>query len=134
MKTEPKVGSLHERRFVVEQRHLISFADDQMPGVLSTPQLIGELEQTARDAMAPLLEPNERTVGVQVEIDHLAPCTLGFEVICTARVLGFESGRISFQIEARDAVDRLARGVHRRQVIDATRLRRRVERKANSPR
>ncbi|MBX9654841.1 hypothetical protein K2Y11_14615 [bacterium] len=130
MKRDPKIGLAFERTFVVEQKHAITFADDQMPVVLSTPMLIAELERTAREAVADLLDSNERTVGTSIELDHLAGTTLGFEVTCLARVLGFENGEIRFQVEATDGVDRLARGYHRRQVVDADRLRRRIEKKA----
>ena len=131
MKRDPKNGMVYERKFVVEARHVITFADVQMPAVLSTPMLIAELERTAREAVADLLDDNERTVGTSIELDHLAGTTLGFEVTCTARVLGFENGEIRFQVEASDGIDRLARGYHRRQVVDAERLRRRIERKAS---
>lgn len=127
---EPKIGMVYERSFVVEDRHTITFADDAMPAVLSTPMLIAELERTAREAVQELLEANERTVGTSVEIDHLAGTTVGFEVKCSARVLGYENGEIRFQVEASDGIDRLARGYHRRQVVDALRLRKRIERKA----
>jgi fluoroacetyl-CoA thioesterase len=128
---EPKIGMAYERSFVVEDRHTITFADDAMPAVLSTPMLIAELERTAREAVEGLLDPNERTVGTSVEIDHLAGTTIGFEVKCSARVLGYENGEIRFQVEASDGIDRLARGYHRRQVVDALRLRKRIERKAS---
>jgi predicted thioesterase len=36
---------------------------------------------------------------------------------------------VAFQIEAADEVEPIARGIHRRRVIDADRFRRRVERK-----
>jgi len=50
MKSHPKIGTAGELPFVVEQRHCIDFATDGMPAVLSTPQLIGLLERTARNA------------------------------------------------------------------------------------
>lgn len=130
MKREPRVGQMYERTFVVEQRHLIPFADEQMPAVLSTPMLIAELERTAREAVEELLESHERTVGTSIELEHLAGTTIGFAVQCTARVLGFEAGEIRFQVTAKDEFDLLARGHHRRRVVDADRLRRRLERKA----
>jgi predicted thioesterase len=67
---------------VVEQKHVIDFATDGMPAVLSTPNLIGLLERTAREALSPLLEANERTVGMEIEVRHLAPTPLGAKVTC----------------------------------------------------
>jgi fluoroacetyl-CoA thioesterase len=129
MKSAPKIGSLFEQKFTVGKEHLITFADAQMPAVLSTPQLIAQMEYCARDSVAELLETHERTVGTAVDVKHLAPCVEGVAVTCSARVLGIDEGEITFQVEARDAVDVLSRGVHRRRVVDTGRLQKRVARK-----
>jgi hypothetical protein len=80
MKGRPKIGTVGELQFTVEQKHVIEFATDGMPAVLSTPQLIGWLERTARETVAPLLESGERTVGIEIEVRHLAPTPLGASV------------------------------------------------------
>jgi fluoroacetyl-CoA thioesterase len=129
MQRAPKIGDTAEIRFVVDRTQVIEFADDQMPAVLSTPALIGVLERTARTALAPLLAPNERTVGVQIEVRHLAPTGLGEEVVCQARVIHVEGKLVTFQIEARDGHERIARGLHRRAVIRTDRFAARLKRK-----
>lgn len=134
MKTEPKIGLEFERTFVVSDSHLITFADDRMPAVLSTPMLIAEMEYTARDSVADLLDEDERTVGTAVDIKHLAPSLPGMEVRCRSRVIQVEGNEIAFAVVASDAVDVLARGVHRRHVVNVDRLRRRVERKQQANR
>ena len=77
MKRSPRVGETGELSFVVTEQHAIDFADNQMPAVLSTPWLIWFLEHAAREAMLPLLEEGESTVGVHVDVEHLAPTPLG---------------------------------------------------------
>jgi predicted thioesterase len=129
MKSAPKIGTTGELQFVVEQKHAIDFATDGMPAVLSTPNLIGLLERTARQALQPFLEPGERSVGIEIEIRHLAATPLGQPVTCTARVISVEKTQIGFQIEARDAHELIARGVHRRAVIRVDRFAERVGRK-----
>ncbi|QDU62628.1 Fluoroacetyl-CoA thioesterase [Planctomycetes bacterium Pan216] len=129
MKSAPKIGLEHRRTFTVEQRHLIVFSDDQMPAVLSTPNLILEMEITAREALEPFLDDHERSVGVSLDIAHSAPSLLGFAVTCRARVLGVEGDVVNFQIEASDEIELLSRGHHRRRVVDTARLRRRIEKK-----
>ena len=73
MKGAPKIGTTGEFSFVVGPEHTITFATDGMPAVLSTPNLIGIFERTAREAIAPFLEADERSVGVEIELRHLAP-------------------------------------------------------------
>jgi predicted thioesterase len=129
MKTLPRVGTLGEMRFVVEPRHAIDFAEGGMPAVLSTPWLIWFLEHTARAAVLPLLEAGESTVGTEVQVRHLAPTPVGQAVTCRARVLFAERSEVSFQVEAHDERERIARGSHRLRVIRVDRFARRVAEK-----
>jgi predicted thioesterase len=132
MKTQPKVGTVGEVTFVVETKHAIDFADEKMPAVLSTPWLIWFLEHAAREAMLPLLEPGESTVGMQVDVQHLAATPLGRRVTCRARVIHSDGALISFQLEAHDEHERIARGVHKLRVIPVARFAERVQRKFRS--
>lgn len=133
MKGSVRVGMTGETRFVVEARHAIDFAGGGMPAVLCTPWLIWFLEHAAREALLPLLEEGESTVGVQVEVRHLAPTPPGRSVTCRARVVHAEGGLISFQLEAHDPFELIARGFHKLQVIRVERFAPRVQRKAPSP-
>jgi predicted thioesterase len=117
MKSAPKIGTVGELQFTVEQKHAIDFATDGMPAVLSTPNLIGLLERTARKALEPFLEPDERSVGIEIELRHLAPTPLAREVVCTARIVHVEGTKIAFQIEAREQGSLIARGSHKRAII-----------------
>jgi predicted thioesterase len=129
MKSHPKIGTAGELQFVVESKHCIDFATDGMPAVLSTPQLIGLLERTARQTLAPFLEPEERSVGVEIELRHLAATPLGAQVTCTVRVISADGPQVGFQIEARDQHELIARGLHKRAVVRMDSFAKRVQRK-----
>ncbi len=117
MKARPSIGTVGELTFTVGPEHLIDFATDGMPAVLSTPRLIGLIERTARESMYPFLEAEERTVGIEIEIRHLAPTPPGANVTCITRVIQVEDRQLTFQVEARDAHEVIARGLHKRAVI-----------------
>ena len=126
----PRVGDAGEYRFTVAAEHAIDFADHGMPAVLSTPRLIGFLERAAREAMAPLLEPHEQTVGIHIDVEHLAATPLGLAVTCTARVIHVEGRVVTFQVQAHDEREPIARGLHKRAVIRIDRFAERVRSKA----
>ncbi len=132
MKYQPRTGLAGERTILVGPENRISFADVQMPAVLSTPWLIAELEFTARDALAACLEANERSVGVSVQVEHLAATPEGFTVTCRARVILVNGNIVTFQVDAHDGTESIARGIHKRAVIDVDRFRRRMEKKRAS--
>ncbi|MBI4663331.1 MAG: thioesterase [Verrucomicrobia bacterium] len=129
MKTKPKVGATGETRFVVEAAHAIDFADERMPAVLCTPWLIWFLEHAARDAVLPCLDSGESTVGTNIEITHMAPTPVGATVTCRARIVHVEGAQVSFQVEAHDEHELIAKGFHKLQVVLVDRFATRVCRK-----
>jgi fluoroacetyl-CoA thioesterase len=129
MKQPPRLGMSAEETITAGPGNTIVFADERMPAVLSTPSLIAHLEYAARHALEPCLAENERSVGQFIEVEHLAPVPEGFTVTCKARIIHVDGPVVTFQIDAHDGVEVVAKGLHRRRVIDVDRFRRRVERK-----
>jgi predicted thioesterase len=129
MKTTPRLGMVAEERFTVDATNRIAFADGRMPSVLATPWLVAHMEYASRNAIAPCLDEHERSVGTFVEVEHLAPVPEGFTVVCRARVIHVDGPVVTFQVEAHDGTEPVARGLHKRRVIDADRFARRVARK-----
>lgn len=122
MKAKPKVGDAGELRFVVAAPHVIDIADDPQLAVLSTPSLIWFLEHAAREALAAVLEDGETTVGIHVDVEHLAATPLGHAVTCVAKVIHVEGKTVSFQVSASDQHEVIARGVHKRRVVRSQRF------------
>ena len=117
MTNPAKVGAAAEVQFTVEERHAIAFPGKDIPPVLSTPSLIWFLEHAAIKLIEPLLDPNEASVGTEIELQHLAPTPLAHSVTCVARVVQSDGPTIAFQLEAHDEKELIARGFHRRRVI-----------------
>ena len=131
MKEFPKPGTVGEERFIVEEQHLIDFVRDGMPAILATPWLVWFLEHAARNAVLSSLKPGESTVGVVVNVQHLAATPLGGAVVCRARVISVDGTQVSFQLEAHDEHEQIARGTHKLRVIQVERLAKKVAAKRN---
>jgi predicted thioesterase len=129
MKSRPRIGEAGELHIPTDLKHAVEFAGDGMPAVVSTPNIIQFLERTARQALAPHLDPDERSVGVEIDIRHLAPTPVGQTIHCTARIISVEGTRIQFQIEARDDREVVVRGLHKRVIIRTDSFARRVQQK-----
>ena len=130
MKARPRIGTTGEMKFIVAQEHVIDFVSGGMPAVLSTPRLVGLIEHTARESLCPFLDENERTVGAEIEIRHMAPTPLGKNVTIITRVIGGEGKLWDFQFEVRDEHEVVARGLHKRAIITVESFARRVAKKA----
>jgi len=129
MKSRPKIGTVGELAFKTDAKHSVEFAGNGMPAVLSTPHLIGFIERTARETLAGLLDADERSVGIEIELRHLAPTLVGGTVRCLARIIQVDDRKVDFQVEARDAHELIARGLHKRAVIRTESFTRRVQAK-----
>ena len=104
----------------------VTVTDDLTPGhlrqdpirVLSTPDMIRLVEQTAIEAVAPHLAPGQTTVGTRVDIAHLAATPVGMTVTITVELTEVDRRRLAFRIEVRDELDEAGKGTHERFIID----------------
>ena len=129
MKSRPKVGAVGELAILTEAKHAVEFAGNGMPSVVSTPHLVGFLERTARETIAEFLDADERSVGIEIDLKHLAPTPIGQTIHCRARVIFVEDKKVTFQIEARDERELIARGLHKRAIIRLEKFSKRVQEK-----
>ena len=129
MKSRPRIGEVGELAMPTDMQHAVEFHGDGMPAVVSTPNIIQFLERTARHALAPHLESDERSVGLEIDIRHLAPTPVGQTIHCRAQVIAVEERKVTFQIEARDAHEVIVRGLHKRAIIRTESFTRRVKAK-----
>ena len=85
--------------------------------VLATPQLIGLLEHACHNAIRAGLPPGAGTVGIMVEMRHLAATPVGLRVRATARLLETDGRRFLFSVEAWDDREKVAEGRHERFIV-----------------
>ena len=95
--------------------------------VLATPRLVALLEEAACAAVAAALAPGQTTVGVSIEIEHLAATPLGMRVGARARLERVEGRTLHFTLEASDAREPIGRGRHARVLVDEARFMAKVE-------
>jgi fluoroacetyl-CoA thioesterase len=86
--------------------------------VLSTPDMIRLIEQTAIEATQPYLAPGQATVGTRVDVSHLAATPVGMTLTITVELTEVDRRRLAFKVEARDELDECGKGTHERFVID----------------
>lgn len=86
-------------------------------GVLTTPHMIGLMEDAAGDATAPLLPEGYTTVGYEVCIKHRAATALGMRVRITAELLEVDGRKLLFRVEARNDQALIGDGTHRRTIV-----------------
>jgi predicted thioesterase len=115
----------------------VTVTDDMTPShlrndpirVLSTPDMIRLIEQTAIEATQPSLKPGQATVGTRVDIAHLAATPVGMTLTITVELVEVDRRRLGFRIEVRDELDEVGKGTHERFIIEAAQRMPRLEEK-----
>ena len=98
--------------------------------VFSTPMLVALMENAAVDALEARLAESQTSVGVRMEVRHLAATPIGQTVRARATLTAVDGRRLTFTIEAWDDVEQIGEAVHERMVVDRDRFEARVAAKA----
>jgi predicted thioesterase len=120
--TEVPIGRIRTEDHVVAEEDVITFLGAGNSRVLSTPRMILFMERTCRNMMAELLDPGFSTVGMHVNIWHLAAAKEGATVTYKAELLKCTSRRCEFRVEARSGDKLIGEGTHLRGIIDMSRF------------
>ena len=115
---EIPAGTTGEHHLLVTPEVAIDFIGHDEARVLATPWMIAYMEMTARNAIQPLLDENEDSVGTIVNVKHLAASPVGMSVRFSARVTGVDGRRVYFDVEAWDEVEKIGEGTHERFVVN----------------
>ena len=125
-----ELGQTGEVTARVEADMLASAVGSGSLQVLSTPWLVALLERAACAAVeASLDDATQTTVGVRIDVRHLAPTPTGADVSARAELVELDGRRLVFHVEAFDGTERIGEGTHERAVVDAQRLQARADAK-----
>lgn len=92
-------------------------------GILATSRMIALTEDTCLDAVQPLLDPGEITVGTRVDLTHVGTARAGEEVTVTIRLERVTQRRLlSFQVEVEAPAGVISTGNHQRMVVERAKL------------
>ena len=110
-------GQSNEIEFAVTEEMCADYHGNNGVQVMSTPYLIGSLEQAAAEVIQPTLPEGSGSVGTAVTVRHLAATPLGMKIRSRARVTEIDGKRITFQVEAEDEVEIVMSGTHERYIV-----------------
>ncbi len=111
-----KAGLSATRHVDIDRDRTISFMGDDCR-VYSTPRLLYDIEMACRDLLLEHIEAGKDSVGTRVELDHLGATLMGMWVDITVTLTEVNGGAVAFDFSARDAVEEVARGKHKRFIV-----------------
>lgn len=90
--------------------------------VLATPMMIALMEKTSRISVKPYLEEGEETVGIHVNVSHVASTPIGKKVWCDTELIEIDRRRLVFKVAVYNDDGLVGEGTHERFVIDVARF------------
>lgn len=121
------LGTAHTSTLLVTEAHTARVLGSGDLPVLGTPALIALMEQAAMQAIAPLLDPGESSVGIAIDATHDRPTAVGDTITATAAVTRIDGRRIAFELQAADSRgETIGQGKHTRFVVDVQKFMARI--------
>jgi len=96
--------------------------NDDFPEVLATSKMVALMELAAARLMRSLLNPGELSVGVNVNIDHMAATPNAQEVTVVAIYTGMLGKLFGFDVALYDKGGLAGKGQHTRAIVKTERL------------
>lgn len=117
-------GIKGHQEITVEEKDLAIHVGSGTVHVLATPMMIANMEYTSAASVEELLGEGKTTVGVKVDVSHVAATPKGMKVTFDAELLEVSANGkiITFHVEAHDECGLIGEGTHQRAVVDRVRF------------
>ena len=140
MKATLEVGAKAEFSFRIPATKTVPYLYPEahefqlMPTVFATGFMVGLMEWTCLKIVDPHLDEGEGSLGVRIDVTHLAATVPGQTVTVDAECTKIEGRRLYFHVKAHDGIDLISEGEHERMIVNWEKFIGRVNDKAKKAR
>jgi fluoroacetyl-CoA thioesterase len=123
MKPSLKPGLTHRFAYKVPENKTVPYTYPESPEIASMPKVFATgfmivlMEWACTQLLAPHLDAGEGSLGVHVDVSHLAATLPGQTVTVDVECAAVTGQRVSFNIKAHDGLDLIGEGRHDRFVV-----------------
>lgn len=121
-----QLGRIGTATLTVTEQHTAPKLGSGRAPVFASPAMVALIEAAAVACVEDQLAAGQETLGVHLDIEHVAATPVGLEVTATAELIEVAGRKLVFKVEARDAREPIGRGRHTRIIVDSARFRARV--------
>jgi predicted thioesterase len=113
-----KEGMIGEiEKVVTEEDTAAEFGSGQVL-VFATPMMIGIMENAALKAVDSYLPDDYATVGIHLDVKHMAATPVGMKVRAKAELIEIKGKKLKFKVEAYDEMEKIGEGYHSRYIVN----------------
>lgn len=123
MKATLKPGLTHRLVYTVPENKTVPYTYPESPIIASMPKVFATgfmivlMEWACTELLAAHLDPGEGSLGVHVDVSHLAATPPGMTVTVDAECVEVVGQRVAFNVKAHDGIDLIGEGRHERFVV-----------------
>lgn len=129
MQIDIAAGTKGTATLVVGPEHTAPRVGSGRIAVLATPVMINVIEAAALAACEHLLQAGHQSLGIHLDVRHIAATPVGMEITATAEVLKVDGRTIWFRVDVHDEKELIGDGLHERVVVNVERFDARVQKK-----
>ena len=130
MSIELKLGMDGEASQEVTGQDIAARWGSGLVDAFATPALVALVERASVSAIEKCLKADQTSVGVEVNVKHLAATPIGMTVRARSELVEIDGRLVKFKVEAWDAKEKICEGSHVRAIIDRPRFISRLRLKA----
>ena len=112
-----EVGLKGYAETMVDESNVASSVGSGLLDVFSTPSMIALMEKACKESVAPFLDEGQGTVGIRLEVDHLAATPIGQKVWVDSELIAVDKRILTFAVTAWSEKEKIGEGIHKRCVI-----------------
>jgi predicted thioesterase len=120
------LGTVH---LEVKEEHTARQVASGQVDVLATPVMVGLMEEASVNAVHKILAPGKTTVGLHLDVKHIAATPIGLLVEARAELTAVDGNRLTFRVEAHDPKEQIGIGTHRRVIVGLDDFQKRAQEK-----
>jgi fluoroacetyl-CoA thioesterase len=123
MKSTLKPGLVHRVAYKVAEEKTVPYTYPESPEIASMPKVFATgfmivlMEWACTELVAQHLDPGEGSVGVHIDVSHVAATPPGMTVTAEAECVEVIGRRVAFKVKAHDGIDLIGEGRHERFVV-----------------
>lgn len=126
-----EIGAEYSVSTVVDETNIASKAKSGSLPVFATPCMVALMEQAAAELLQKYLDDGSTSVGIQMNVSHLAATAIGATVTATAKVTAVDRRKVDFTVTAFDNAGLIGKGEHARFVVETEKFMAKAEERKN---
>ena len=108
-----EIGIKGHAEVTVDKTNVASSVGSGLLDVFSTPSMIALMEKACKESVACCLEEGQGTVGIRLEVDHLAATPIGEKVWVDSELIAVDKRVLTFAVTAWSRKEKIGEGIHK---------------------